>query len=46
MDKELKDFVEWCIKHGHYQGPPLVQNYWLNKQRQEEKKLEAFLDKK
>ena len=24
---ELDEFVEWCIQHGHYQGPPLVVNF-------------------
>ena len=39
---ELDEFVEWCIKCGHYQGPPLVLNYRACKASRKEMEREAL----
>ena len=42
---ELDEFVEWCIKCGHYQAPPLVVNFRKYKQSRRERETEALIER-
>ena len=39
---ELDEFVEWCVKRGHYVGPPLVANFRQWKLTRRERETEAL----